>query len=318
MDFEIPNKPKPIEVEKHSDTEIAEQTPAAENEEKIECHERQEVVDQAIFELKSAFQKLGIDKWKLPETSIKFVEFNDEAALGHVEVHDTGVEIVFDRRFASPESENSLVEEIHKSGIDYPGMQQTLKHELAHVAMWSVTGLQRQPATRLIDEGWASLLENIGKQLPIEQSKAVVRQGLAEEPSFFYRCLDFSKPVTFEEKLNAAEYKTGQALLLWIHQKFGKEKMISLIKKSPAPERRNDDLPEGEFELASVDRVLHTTASEYFKLFRDVKIDNIPKAEAEKRAKEWEGKQFETALLEVTRFQNLDEVRSDFLKWING
>ena len=237
--------------------------------------------------------------------------------LGRVEVHDGSIEITYDQRFSSPESEATLVEELQQSGKDYPGMQQTLKHELAHIAMWSVTGLQRQPATRLIDEGWASLLENTGENLPTEQSKSAVKQGLSEEPNLFNRCLDFSKPITFEENLNAAEYKTGQALLLWIHEKFGKAKIIELIKKSPSPERRNDDLPQGEFEPALVDKSLHTTAPEYFKLFEDAKLGNITAEEATKRSKEWEGKQFESALLEVTGFQNLEQVRQEFLKWIN-
>ena len=141
---------------------------------------------------------------------------------------------------------------------------------------------------------------------------------MSEEPDLFNRCLDFSKPVTFEENLNAAEYKTGQALLLWVHERFGKAKLIELIQKSPSPERRNDDLPQGEFEPASMDKTLHTTAPEYFKLFEDVKLGNITEAEAITRAKAWEGSQFETALLEVTGFQNLDELRQEFLKWINS
>lgn len=317
MDFEPPNKSTVPEAEKYSGAETVKLPHSKETEVKIECPERQEAVDRAIFELKTAFQTLGIENWKLPEIKIKFVESVGEAVLGRVEVHDGSIEITYDQRFSSPKSEATLVEELHQAGKDYPGMQQTLKHELAHVAMWSVTGLQRQPATRLVDEGWASLLENTGESLPTEQSKSAVRQGLTEEPDLFNRCLDFSKTVTFEENLNAAEYKTGQALLLWAHEKFGKAKMIELIQKSPSLSRNNGDLPQGEFEPASIDRNLHTTAPEYFKLFKDVKFGNITTEEAVKQAKEWEGRQFESALLEVTGFQNIDEVRQEFLKWIN-
>lgn len=317
MNFETPDKPNAPEKEKHSGAVEPELPKPPEAELKIECPERQEVADRAIFELKTAFQALGIENWKLPKVKIKFVGSEDEAVLGRVEVHDGSVEITYDQRFSSPESEVTLVEELRQAGKDYPGMQQTLKHELAHVAMWSVTGLQRQPATRLIDEGWASLLENTGESLPTEQSKLSVKQGLSEEPDLFNRCLDFSKPVTFEENLNAAEYKTGQALLLWVHEKFGKAKMIELIQKSPSPERNNEDLPKGEFEPASIDKNLHTTAPEYFKLFEDAKLGNITAEEAAKQAKEWEGRQFESALIEVTGFQNLEEVRQGYLKWIN-
>lgn len=317
MDFETPNKQKLPEAEKYSGTDKSELQQQPETEVKIECPERQELVDRAIFELKTAFQTLGIENWKLPEIKIKFVESEDEAVLGRVEVHGNSIEIAYDKRFSSPESEATLVEELHRSGKDYPGMRQTLKHELAHVAMWSVTGLQRQPATRLIDEGWASLLENTGESLPTVQSKSSLKQGLSEEPDIFNRCLNFSKPVTFEENLNAAEYKTGQALLLWVHEKFGKAKMIELIQKSPSPERRNDDLAEGEFDAAIIDNEIHRTAPEYLKLFKEAKLGNITPEEAGKRAKEWEGKQFESALLEVTGFQNLDEARQEFLKWVN-
>lgn len=317
MDFETPNKPNVPEKEKYSGADKPEFSQKREAEVKIECPERQDVADRAIFELKTAFQTLGIENWKLPEIKIKFVKSEDEAVLGRVEVHDGSVEITYDQRFSSPESEATLVKELQKSGKDYPGMQQTLKHELAHVAMWSVTGLQRQPATKLVDEGWASLLENTGESLPTEQSKSAIKQGLSEEPDVFNRCLDFSKPVTFEENLNAAEYKTGQALLLWVYEKFGKAKMIELIQKSPSPERRNDDLAEGEFDTAAIDDEIHTTAPEYFELFEKAKLGNITAEEAGKRAKEWEGKQFESALLEVTGFQNLEEVRQEFLKWIN-
>ena len=318
MNFETPSKPDVPEKEKHSGANKPELPQPPEAEIKIECPERQEVVDQAIFELRTAFQTLGIESWKLPNIKIKFIESEGEAVLGRVEVHDGSVEITYDKRFSSPESEATLVEKLQQSGKDYPGMQQTLKHELAHVAMWSVTGLQRQPATRLVDEGWASLLENTEESLPTEQSKLAVKQGLSEEADLFNRCLDFSKPVTFEENLNAAEYKTGQALLLWVREKFGKAKMIELIQKSPSLERRNDDLAEGEFEPASVDKTIHTTAPEYFKLLKDAKLGNITEAEAIIRAKAWEGGQFEAALLEVTGFQNLDEMKQEFLKWINS
>lgn len=315
MNFETEKKLNTPEIDNHSGNNELELQQSPENEVKIICPERQEVVDRAILELKIAFQTLGIDNWKLPEIKVKFMESN-EAILGRVEMHDGSVEILFDQKFSSPESEAELVQELHQSGKDYPGMQQTLKHELAHVAMWSVTGLQRQPATRLFDEGWASLLENTRESLPYEKSKLAVSQGLSSEPDSYNRCLDFLKPVSFEENLNAAEYVTGQALLLWVYEKFGKTKMIELIQKSPFSEQRYDDTTEGEFNSAVIMDGIHTTAPEYFKILHEFKFGNISLQEAQKRAKEWEGKQLEVALIEVTGLQNIEEIRREFLRWI--
>ncbi|MCX6786108.1 MAG: hypothetical protein NTZ18_04665 [Candidatus Komeilibacteria bacterium] len=267
MDFETPQLKK------------AESIPAREAEVQIECLERPDVVSQAIFELKQSFAALGIDKWKLPAVKIKFLETQGEAVLGRVgKVTANEVEIEYDKQFSSIELEGLLIEGLKNSGVNYPGMKQTLKHELAHIAMWSVTGLERQPATRLLDEGWASLVEHGNEVASVNNVKSVVKNGFQNEPEFFNRCLDFSKPITFEENLNSAEYSTGQALLTFIKEKFGTEKMVELIQKSPATERRSD-LTDGQFEPAS--------------------------------------NQFSTALLEVTGFQNVDEVRSEFLKWLS-
>jgi len=296
MDFETPK----IEYSGTNAAEI-----------KIECPERQELVDQAIFELKQSLANLGIDNWKLPAIKIKFLQ-EDEAVLGRVgKVTSEEVEIEYDNKFSSNQHEQELIKELKLKGIDYPGMKETLKHELAHVAMWSVTGLDRQPSTRLLDEGWACLAGDSQDGLPIAKTKLAVKNGFRNEPESFNRCLDFNRPVTFEENLNAAEYSTGQALLLWIMQKFGKDKMVELIQKSPSTERRSET-----FEPAALDEKLHKFAPEYFKLLKELGAGEISREDAEKQAKQWEGKQFSTALLEVTGFQNLDEVRQEFLKWL--
>ncbi len=315
MNFETPKKLTAPEREKYSGADKRELPQPPEAEIKIECPERQEIVDRAIFELKTAFQTLGIENWKLPEIKIKFVESEDKAVLGRVEVHDGSVEIAYDQRFSSPESEATLVEELHQSGKEYPGMQQTLKHELAHVAMWSVTGLQRQPATRLLDEGFASLVEHTDTELPIEETKHKVKEGLAKEQEHYERCLDFIKPINGEtENLNEAEYIVGRALLMWIRELKGNEKMIELIQKSPEKSRRNDDseIP----DTGGINPGLHTLNDEYSTIVAN--IDNESFEEVVKKATVWEGQQFEVALLEVTGFQNLEEVRKEFLKWINN
>ena len=314
MDFETPKTPKVPEKEKYSGAESPELTQPPEAETKIECPERQEVANRAIFELKTAFQTLGIENWKLPEIKVKFVESKDEAALGRVEVHNDSVEIIYDQRFSSPESEATLVEELRQAGNDYPGMQQTLKHELAHVAMWSVTALQRQPATRLIDEGFASLVEHTDTELPIEETKRKAKEGFENEQEYYERCLNFLKPINGEtENLNEAEYIVGRALLMWIRELKGNAKMIELIKKSPEKSRRNDDseIP----DTGGINPGLHKLNDEYSAIV--VNTANEPFEEVVKKATVWEGKQFEVALLEVTGFQNLDKVRQEFIKWIN-
>jgi hypothetical protein len=277
MNFESVKKINTPEIREYSETAIPEKQVGI----KIECPERQETVDQAIVGLETAFETLGIENWSLPEIKIKFTETEGEPILGRVEVHNGKAEILFDQAFSSPESEAALMEKLDK---DYPGMLQTLKHELAHIAMWSVTGKDRQPATRLIDEGWATLLGNTGSELPIQQSKLAVRQGLIEETDLYNRCLDFKKRISYEEKLNTAEYEVGQALLLWINEKFGKEKMIGLVKDSLSSNVRFEDDNEN--------------------IESEVDIKN-------------EGERLEAALLEATGYQDANEIRQEFLKWVS-
>ena len=81
MNFETPNKPDAPEKEKYSGADKPELPQPPEAEIKIECPERLDVVDRAIFELKTAFQTLGIENWELPEIKIKFVKSKDEVVL---------------------------------------------------------------------------------------------------------------------------------------------------------------------------------------------------------------------------------------------
>lgn len=287
--------------------------------ENIECPERPEVVKQAFFELQQSLVALGIDKWSLPNIKIKFLETQGKEVLGRVgKVTENEVEIEYDKQFSSKETECLLIEKLKNSDrkIEYPGMVQTLKHELAHVAMWSITGLERQPATKLLDEGWASLVENANDAESENKVKLIVKNGLQNESEFFNRCLDFNKPILDEENLNSAEYSTGRALLIFIKEKFGKDKMIELIQKSPAIERRNN-LPSGKFEQAMLNEEIHKTAPEYFNILSELRDGTIDQSDAIKQAIEWEGNQFSTALLDVTEFQNLDELRLEFLNWLD-
>jgi len=309
----------PVQINEHAPDYATKREAVNTKEAEIKCPERQEVVDLSMSELVAAFKTLGIDHWKLPEVAIKFVESYDaDAVLGHVEIHTDGIDVVFDQRFADPETEAVLVKTLHASGKDYPGMQKTLKHELAHIAMWSITGMERQPATRLLDEGWASLLENTNQELPTKQTKASVREGLLNEPEQYRRCLDFGKPVTFEEELNAAEYKVGQALLLWIAEQYGKDKMIELIKKSPSPERQSAHSQDSDVNPAVLDQSVHATFTEYTQLVDNATQGRITVEEASQQAKKWESKQFQIALLEVTGLQNIGQVQERFLHWVDS
>jgi hypothetical protein len=294
--------------------------------EKINTTERQETVDTTIEELKTSLETLGIEDWDIPTTKIKFVEQKKDESkkesllLGHVEVYPTKpqtVHLVFDERFSTPEKEKPYVESLHKRDLDYVGMQQALKHEFAHIAMWSVTGQDRQAATRTIDEGWANLVQATTDTLPIKETKKTVREGLSEKPETFGRCLDFGRPVSFEENLNAAEGKTGKALLLWVHQECGGDKMVELIKKSPEFQRRNDELPENKFEPALIDKELHKIAPKYISLMEEIKLGKVNQEDAYKKFRELEGQQFEYALIETTNSENIEQVRKKFLEWIN-
>lgn len=278
---------------------------------KIECSERQKVVDKAIFELGKSFANLGINNWNLPTVKINFLPTNDDKKVfGRVgRVTKEVVEIDLDERLSSDESEKRLVEKLGLNG----GMKEILKHELGHIALWSVSGQERQSATRLLDEGWATLIENSQEALPIQDSKRIVNEGFEKEPDLYNRCLKFDRPIAEEENLNAAEYQVGQALLLWAYQEFGKEKMIELIKKSPFYTKRNET---DSFEPVEINDKIHKHTSEYLKIINEFKENKISKRDAIARMTQWEGKQFSAALMEVTELQNLDEVRAKFLMWV--
>lgn len=283
---------------------------------KIECPERQETINEALRKLEWAFKTLEINNWQLPKIKIEFTpEPTEPPSLGRVEVLGDEIIILFDQRFSTTETETELVKSLQESGRDYPGMEQTLKHELAHIAMWSITGLEKQPATRLIDEGWARMVEDTSDLLPTTEAKASIRRGLKEETVLYERCLDFQNPIIHGElKLNNAEYETGKALLLWVHEKFGKDKMLELIRKSPSQESRNDN---SEFTQAKINSDLHTTTPEYATIMLAYNLKDADYEETKMKLRGWEGKQFATALLEVTKLKNLEDVKQEFLNWIN-
>lgn len=269
-----------------------------------------------------ACERLGIEKWGLPKVNIVFVPAANMHGLAQVDVRPSGVEIAFDDRLRTAEKEREFVRELHASGVDFPGTEQTLVHELGHIALWSVTGMDRQPATRLVDEGWASLLEHMGKgekanmSAVIRDTKEEVRKGMAAEPAAYERCCDFRRTVTHEEKLNAAEYSVGRALLLWIWETYGAQSLITFLQQSLSCTCRKADEEGENFEEAAVDWRIHgrEVADSYAKLI--VSSSVLPADELQQKALQWEGEQLERALSKATGLQSVDEVMAAFKKWL--
>ncbi len=291
---------------------------------KITSSYRFETISDALNQLDTSLNTLGIDVYDFPHTKILFKnkEPNDGTLLlGHVEVYPSkfgSVEIVFDERFSTKEKEETYLQQLHERGIGYPGMQVALRHEFAHIVMWSITKQERQAATRTIDEGWANLVQNTTETLPISSTREALRQLEATKPEIFDRCLDFKRVTTYEEKLNTAESKMGQALLLWIHQEYGVEKMIELIQKSPEYQKRNDELSEDTFEPTVLNKEIHKTYTEYYSLLEDITLKRIAQGTIESRLRKIEGKQFEYALVETTNSSDIEEVKDKFKKWIDN
>ncbi|MFZ2975030.1 MAG: hypothetical protein WA055_00170 [Candidatus Moraniibacteriota bacterium] len=286
----------------------------------IECPERQVDVNSAVTELGKAFKTLGIENWKLPELRIIFLDAEElkqmhggKEVLACTKVDENSTKILVDKRLSSLELEQKYINGLMQEDNDFI-FTRILKHEMAHIVMWSVTGMEKQPATRLLDEGWASLVEDTKEKIPVEQIKAGANQILLNNPDLFNRCIDFENSVTFGEDLNSAEHNIGKAFLLWIIQeKGGKDKMIDLFRKSPATARRND---KGIFKRTLLNEDIHRTAKEYNGIASKYENNQLTNAEAEKLGKEWEGKQFAVAILEITKSDNLDEVRQDFINWL--
>ncbi|MBL7058246.1 hypothetical protein ISS03_02820 [Patescibacteria group bacterium] len=259
-------------------------------------------------ELTKGLKLLDIQNWKLPNIIIKFAKTeNSNPIKGRTEVKNDEICVIFDKRFIEETEgdENSLLNQLKQGG--YPGVDQVLKHELAHIGMWSVTEQERQPAIRLLDEGWARLIEDAsGKNMGsvndlTKQAKQDVLNGLKEDYKNYEKCLDFNNPPSqYEyEDLGVAEYEVGKALLLWIRERYGNnEAMINLIKNSPDPMKRNDD----RLELS--------------KQFPERLIEGLSKDEASARAQLWEREQFQKALIKITGLISLEKIEEEFKKWL--
>ena len=303
------------------------------------CKERPEDAREAVQSLEKAFKLLGLGNLELPRTS---VQFGLLSGMGQTEIGLNFKHVVFDRAFKTQEGEKKFIKNHLKSkDIDYPGFTCALKHELAHIAMWSLTGLDRQPATRLLDEGFARLIEEAGHADSIDEliskAKEDVKEGLGnEETKWGYeKCLDLStiflnihrrgKPPSNTDIAlgwyleDNTEYVVGEAFLLFMKDKFGTAAMVDLLKKSPQCTRRNDELTDGDFEPACVDKNIHSKAEDYSKIVFKNKTKgtnlNNPLHLSHTEAFLWEDDQFIASLEEITG-QNKSEVKNEFRSWL--
>ncbi len=323
------NNPDQLRIEANPDTnepslrwETATQQKERCDQLEITC-ERSDLAARAIASLYRALDRLGVHEWHLPKVNVVFQPAETMHGLAQVDVKSTGIDVVFDDRFRTAENEHAYLRELHEAGISFPGVEQTLVHELGHVALWSITGMDRQPATRLVDEGWASLLEHAGKEkntdmsLLTQETKEDVRRGLAVEHVAYERCFDLRRVVTHEEGLNAAEYAVGRALLLWIREVYGQEALLDFMRRSISCSRRNADRErDGGFEEAVVDWSVHgrEAAASYAKLIAS--SPELQPEELQRKALQWEGGQLERALMRATGLQSAEEVKTAFRKWI--
>jgi len=296
---------------------------------KLICPMRMDVAERAVFDLAESLRILGITGWTLPSIKEKFVESGDDRLeLGRVGVVTAiDAEIIFDEKFKTKELQKEFEDVWAFQGWEYPGMERVFKHELAHLVLWSVTKLPQQPVVRLLDEGWATLIEYLGTKEAtsvaelIEFIKYKVHSIKSDNSDVYERCLDFQHPVSerFKEELGGAEYFVGAALLLWVHQKFGLDAMIDLLRKSPSTSRRTST--ETMKIFSALDPKIHAGFASYQKgIVEPLRRGELTEEEAiriSEFARKWEAAQFRSALLEVTNFESVAKVREEFEGWLS-
>ena len=297
---------------------------------KLFCPERMDVAEKAVYDLAQSLALLGVRGWTLPNIKERFVSSErGELEIGKVgRVTDLDVEIVFDEKFRTKEGQQEYERELRLGGIDYPGMEQVFKHELAHVAMWSVTGLKHQAAIRLVDEGWATIVEKLAttEASTVDELVKFIRSEVKmmknDNSELYLRCLDLEHPVSNlkKEKLDNAEYIVGAALLLWLRETKGEEAMIDLIRKSPSTSRRTSTNTAKVPSDLKPD--LHVGYQSYQKgivsVLRKGSLSAQEMREVSEFAYKWEAAQFRAALLDLTGLDSVLEVRERFEKWLNS
>lgn len=303
----------------HRNTEQPVNTPAPQPQttENVDSSEKcppevHEYADKAQQELLHAKDLLGLQDIELPRNvTVAMADIPEWRAK--VSVHADRSQIDLNREFFG-QTELTADEKSERIKI--------VKHEFAHIQMWSATGMDRQPATRLLDEGWADLVANLGSEKTpdieavVQRVKTEVLDIKKDNPVAYGKCLDFSRGLRAEDNLNAAEYEIGQALLLYVREQHGQGKMIELLKKAPGAARRNDDLPDDAPEPALVSSELHSEVGSYRQLLEAAQSGQLKGEELNEAARNWEGKQLQAALREVTGIEDVKTIKAGFEAWL--
>ncbi len=286
------------------------------------------MAERAVFELAEALGILGITGWTLPDIKEVFVKSSDDKLeLGRVGVVTAiTAEMIFDERFKTKESQAEFERELDYYGWDYPGMESVFKHELARLVLWSVTKLPHQPAVRLVDEGWATLLEYLGTKEATNIAELIgfikykVQTIKSDNSDVYERCMDLAHPVSerFKEDLGGMEGFFGAGLLLWVYEQLGLEVMIEFLRKSPSTSRRTSTMTIKIF--SALDPKVHAGYASYQKgivePLRRGELTNEEAVKISEFARKWEAAQFRSALLEVTGFESIAKVREKFEEWL--
>ncbi len=288
-----------------------------------------DVAEQAVLSLAESLRLLGISGWHLLNIREKFLETKDNQTfeLGRLgKVTETEAEIIFDARFKNLESQMLFEEELRLYGINFNGMINSFKRQLAHIVIWSITGLRHQPAIRLIDQGWATLIEYLGTEnntSPIKLIQSIKIKLLAIKqnlPDYYQRCLDLKHPVSDRVKENLLDVESfmGAGLLLWIYETKNLEAMIDLIRKSPSTSRRTStDYMKIPADLRPLIHTGYTSYQENIVTF--LRRGNLTYEEAQaisNFARHWEAEQFQSALTTITQISDIQIIIDKFKKWI--
>jgi hypothetical protein len=267
---------------------------------RIDAPIRSEEVRTAVSDLAEAFWILGIQGWCLPNVKVQMVVNSNKVEINNVNVARIEIFAGLNR---SEDERISL-----------------LKRELAKIALWSITDLSRQHPIKLLDDGWSRMIQLLGGEInDLQKEKRLLLQRLMSlnesDPDTLARVLDFDHPVSrlidlSDEEFKAA-YDVGAAFLIWIFEEFGLAKVIELLKKSPTTRRADSDclIP------SALDRRFHLNFDEYQRLMEDIRLGTASNSEIERRAREWEVKQFHQAIFEVTNF-HFDVVSEQLKNWI--
>ena len=98
--------------------------------------ERRDVAHDSVRRLNLAFEHLGLSVPEMPQVGVRFVASEKgRLELGRTHVTERAIELLYDNAFATEDGERGLMEKLKAEDIEYPGMTQTLTHELGHISL---------------------------------------------------------------------------------------------------------------------------------------------------------------------------------------